>query len=82
MSSCDVEAYCLLCDCEYECSTSTIKVTPKGHSTTLAKAAQYPQGLALFWKIQVAIRLASGLVCHRHRDPLAGASSPLSKDPP
>lgn len=66
MSSCDVEAYCLLCEYEYERSTATLKVTPQGH-TTLAQTAQYPQGLALFQNIQVAIRLASEPVCHRHR---------------
>lgn len=58
ISNCDVEAYCLLCESEYEHSTATIKVTSQDHSSTLAQAAQYPQGLALFQNIQVAIRLA------------------------
>lgn len=44
----DVEAYCLLCECEYEeRSTATIKVTLPPTAPPQVLAARFPQGIVL-----------------------------------
>ena len=54
----DAEAYCLLCECQYEeRSTTTIKVSV--HRPGLRSRT-----------FRVALGLASGWACPRHRDPL------------
>lgn len=46
MPSRDVEAYCLLCECEYEeRSTATIKVTLPPTAPPQVQAARFPQGI-------------------------------------